>query len=110
MSREGLGQFELTVLLAILRAGDGAYGVTIARELEEAMGRGVLLGSVYAALGRLEAKGLVASATGAPTAERGGRAKKYFRVTTKGVRQVRDARRTLTTLWRNLPALQGGGA
>ncbi|HZT75748.1 MAG TPA: PadR family transcriptional regulator [Vicinamibacterales bacterium] len=110
MSREGLGQFELTVLLAVLRVGSEAYGVPIARELEAATGRSVMLGSVYAALGRLEAKGLVAWDIGEPTAARGGRAKKYFRVTAKGVRQVRDAQRTLTKLWRNLPALHGGRA
>jgi DNA-binding PadR family transcriptional regulator len=108
MSREGLGQFELTVLLAILQRGDEAYGVPIAQALEEAVGRTVLLGSVYAALTRLEAKGLVSSTTGDPTAERGGRAKKYFHVTAKGMRQIRDAQRTLTKLWRNIPALQGG--
>ena len=108
MSREGLGQFELTVLLAILAAGDEAYGVPIARALEEATGRDVLLGSVYAALGRLEAKGLVTSVLGEATAMRGGRAKKYFRVTARGLRQARDAQRALTRLWRNIPALHGG--
>ena len=108
MSREPLGHFELTVMLAILRVGEEAYGVPIARALEEATGRPVLLGSVYAALGRLEAKGVVTSAVGEPTAERGGRAKKYFRVTARGMRQVREAQRTLTALWRRIPALQRG--
>ena len=110
MSREALGQFELTVMLAILRVGDEAYGVPIARELEDATGREPLLGSVYAALQRLERKGLVTSTLGDATPERGGRAKKYFRLTAAGLREVRDARRALTKLWRNLPALQGGGA
>jgi hypothetical protein len=72
MSREALGNFELMVLLAVLRIGDDAYGVPVARELEEKSGRQVLLGSVYAALDRLEAKGLVKSYMGEPTPERGG--------------------------------------
>src|SRR6516225_12094579 len=108
MRREALGNFELMVLLAVLRVGEGAYGVPIARELEETTGRDVLLGSVYAALERLEAKGLVASRLGESTPERGGRAKKYFKLTAKGLREVRDTRRTLVKLWRGLTELQGG--
>ena len=107
MSREALGNFELMVLLAILRVGENAYGVPIAQELEESSGKDVLLGSVYAALDRLEAKGLVSSRLGDPTPERGGRAKKFFKVTARGVREVRDAQRTLTRLWRGLPELRG---
>jgi DNA-binding PadR family transcriptional regulator len=110
MSREALGNFELMVLLAVLRVADAAYGVPIARELEETTGREMLLGSVYAALERLEAKGLVASRLGDPTPERGGRAKKYFTLTAKGLREVRDTQRTLVKLWRGLPELHGGTA
>jgi PadR family transcriptional regulator PadR len=107
MSRETLGHFELMVVLAVLRVGEDAYGVPIAQELEENTGRDVLLGSVYAALERLEAKGLIDSTLGSPTAERGGRAKRYFRVTARGLHEVRETRRALTKLWRGLPELQG---
>jgi len=110
MSREALGNFELMVLLAVLRVGEDAYGVPIARELEDKVTREVLLGSVYAALERLEAKGLVASSLGDPTPERGGRAKRYFTVTAKGLREVRETQRTLVRLWRGLPELKGGTA
>ena|SRR5579864_6227576 len=110
MSREALGNFELMVLLAVLRVGEDAYGVPIARELEDTGGREVLLGSVYAALERLETKSLVVSRVGDPTPERGGRAKKYFKVTAKGLREVRETQRTLVRLWRGLPELQGGAA
>ena len=110
MSRDALGNFELMVLLAILRLGDEAYGVPIAREIENKSGSEILLGSVYAALDRLEAKGLVACRMGDPTAERGGRAKKYFRVTAKGLHEARDTRRALEGLWRRLPQLHGGSA
>ena len=82
MPRGGyLGEFELMVLLALMRLGDDAYGVPISLEIEQRTGREVALGSVYAALDRMEEKGLVASRVGDPTAERGGRAKRYFRVT-----------------------------
>src|SRR5215471_4055176 len=108
MSREALGNFEMMVLLAVLRVSEEAYGVPIARELEETTGRDVLLGSVYAALERLEAKGLVTSRLGDPTPERGGRAKKYFKLTAKSLREVRDTQRTLVKLWRGLPELHGG--
>ena len=105
--RDYLGQFELMVLLAVTSIGEDAYGVSIARELETATGREVGLGSVYAALARLQEKSLVASRTGDPTPERGGRAKQYFEVTPDGRKAVRDARRAFTRLWRGLPELKG---
>ncbi|HEX7086529.1 MAG TPA: PadR family transcriptional regulator [Vicinamibacterales bacterium] len=105
-----LTDFELMILLAILRLGDEAYGVTIAREIEETGGRRVLLGAAYAALDRLERKGLVSSWMGDPTPERGGRAKRYFKVTPRGVRAIRDTRQALTALWRGVPQLQEGHA
>ena len=108
--RDYLGQFELMVLLAILQSGEGAYGVPIARQIEETTKKEVALGSIYAALERLEEKGLVTSSMGDPTPERGGRAKRYFRVTGKGVREARTAQRTLTKLWKGLPQLEGGKA
>jgi PadR family transcriptional regulator PadR len=110
MSREALGNFEMMVLLAVLRVGDDAYGVPIAGALEDAIGREALLGSVYAALERLEIKGLVTSRMGEPTPERGGRAKKYFTLTSKGLRHVRETQRAFVTLWRGLPQLRGDPA
>jgi len=104
--RRYLGEFELMILLGLMRLGEDAYGVSIARELEQQTGRDVSLGSMYAALERLEAKGLIASSLGEPTAERGGKAKRYFRVTNEGVRQVRETRRVLTAMWGRLPKLK----
>jgi DNA-binding PadR family transcriptional regulator len=108
--REFMGGFELLVLLALIRLGDEAYGVPISEAIEESSGREVALGSVYITLERLEGKGLVWSRLGEPTPERGGRAKTYFRVTAKGLREVRQAQRTLTRLWKGVPQLQGGPA
>lgn len=94
------------ILLAILRVGDDAYGVQIAREIEEVGGRRVLLGAVYAALDRMERNGLVSSNLGSPTRERGGRAKRFFEVTPRGVVSVRETQQALVALWRNVPQLR----
>jgi PadR family transcriptional regulator PadR len=110
MSRGDFSHFELLVLTAVVRLGDRAYGVNIAREIEDRSERAVVLGSVYAALERLEDKGFVASKLAEPTPERGGRAKKYFRVTAAGLRHVREAQRVLTALWHRVPQLKGGVA
>jgi PadR family transcriptional regulator PadR len=84
--RSYLGEFELMVISTLIQLGDDAYGVPIARELEKHRGRGISVGSVYAALERLAQKGLVSSSVGDPTPERGGKAKRYFRVTKEGLR------------------------
>jgi PadR family transcriptional regulator, regulatory protein PadR len=106
-TRTYLGEVELMVLLAVLRLGDDAYGVPISKELLDLAGREVALGSLYAALGRLEQKGFVTSLLGDPTPERGGRAKRYFRVTPAGVRALRMTRTALTNLWSGIPLLDG---
>ena len=108
--REFLGGFELLVLLALMRLGEDAYGVPISEAIEESSGREVAIGSVYITLERLEQKGLVSSRLGGPTAERGGRAKTYFRVTANGLRAVRQAQRTLVNLWKGVPQLARGTA
>ena len=108
--RDQLGNFELMVILVLIRLGDTAYGVPISEELEKRTGRNVAIGSVYAALERLEDKGFVTSELGEPTAERGGRAKKYFRPTGRGLKEVRETRLSLLKLWQGLPELQGGEA
>ena len=102
-SRDALSSFELMVMLAVMRVGESAYGVPIAKELEAQRGRAVSRSSVYTALERLEEKGLVSSTWGEPTPERGGRAKRYFEVTARGLREVQDARRVLVSLWKGLP-------
>ena len=104
--RPYLGNFELMVLLAVIRLDDAAYGVTISRTLEAGTGREITIGSVYAALERLQEKGLVRSRLGEPTPERGGRAKRYFRVTPDGVREARSTREALSVLWEG-PAAVG---
>jgi len=105
--RSYLGDFELMVLLALMRLGEEAYGVPISREIEQQSDRTVAVGTVYAALERLEEKSLVSSELGESTPQRGGRAKRYFRITRKGLREVREARSALINLWKGLRELEG---
>lgn len=92
---ESLGSLEHIVLLAVMRLGDNAYGITVLNEIEVVTGRDLSIGTVYAALGRLESKGYVKPSTGEPTAERGGRAKRYFHVTADGRSAVRRAQESI---------------
>ena len=80
----------MMVMLVLLRLGDEAYGVPISEEIEKQSGHDIAVGSVYAALERLEARGLVSSRVGEPTAERGGRAKRYFKATGKGLKEIAE--------------------
>lgn len=86
-------------MLAVLRLGAGAYGVAIQRELEQHLDRSVSFGAVYTTLDRLAEKGMVSSTVGEPTSERGGRAKKYFRVEREGLKALEHARRTSSAIW-----------
>jgi len=104
-NREFLGQHEIIVMLSILRLGRQAYGVPIAAEIASKTGREMLQGSVYATLDRLEAKGLVRSKLGEATPQRGGRAKRYFKLTAEGVRKVSEAQRALESLWVDLSSV-----
>jgi PadR family transcriptional regulator, regulatory protein PadR len=106
MARSLLTDFELMLLLATLRCGDEAYGVQIAHEIQRTGGRPVLLGAAYAALDRLERSGFLTSSLGDPTAERGGRAKRFFRVTPRGLRAVKETQRALVALWHDVPQLK----
>lgn len=99
-----LGEFEQMVLLAVLCAaqeGD-AYGVTVHDELERRTKRRVARGAVYMTLDRLEKKGLLESYLTDPTPERGGRAKRCYRVTKPAVAALRASRRALVALWEGL--------
>ena len=95
-----LAAFEQLVLLALLSlAEDEAYGMNIRGILRDRVGRDVSVPTVYSALDRLESKGFVSSRLGKATAERGGRAKKLFRVEPEGVRALEEVRHTLETMW-----------
>ena len=91
MSDLAVGEFELLVLLALLRQGVDGYGVSLAADISERTGRDISLGAVYKTLDRLTAKGWVLARIGEPTPERGGRRKKHFRLSAPGLRVLRQA-------------------
>jgi PadR family transcriptional regulator PadR len=86
-----LGEFEQIVLLAVLRLGDSAYGVSIRAEIESCAGRKTTPGALYTTIDRLEKKGFLSAQIGEPTPERGGRAKRFYQVTPKGRTQLAAA-------------------
>jgi DNA-binding PadR family transcriptional regulator len=99
---DALGEFEQMVLLAVLCASEqsaGAYGVTVYDELVARAKRRVARGAIYMTLDRLEKKGLLSSYQTEPTAERGGRAKRCYRVTRPAMAALRASRRALANLW-----------
>jgi DNA-binding PadR family transcriptional regulator len=96
---EFLGEFEQMVILAILRLGDDAYGMTVRRELEQTAGRNVTFGTVYGTLERLEGKGYVTSSHADPEPVRGGRARRYFQVEPAGELALARARDMMGRMW-----------
>jgi PadR family transcriptional regulator, regulatory protein PadR len=105
-----LGEFEQIVLLAILRLGENAYGVTIRGEIAACTGREPAPGALYTTLDRMEEKGFVQSRLGDPTPQRGGRAKRYITVTKKGRVAVITAQRSYQKLLRGLRLFGGAHA
>jgi PadR family transcriptional regulator, regulatory protein PadR len=104
--RDFLGEFEHIIVLALLRLSDRAYGVTVRQEIEFRIKREVSIGAVYATLDRLEAKGYVKSHLGEPTPERGGRSKRFFHVTAKGVAAVNRTHRALQSMTEGLDLIR----
>ena len=86
-----LGPHEQLILLAVMRIGSEAYGMTIRREVEQRAGRKLSIGAVYTTLDRLQRKGYVKARMGEATMARGGRAKRHFRITASGERALRES-------------------
>lgn len=98
-----LSSHDEMLLLAILSLGDNAYGLTIRREVSRAAGKDWSIGAIYDPLNRLEEKGYVESALTEPTAERGGRSKRVFRLTSRGKKALREQKAVRDNLWKNIP-------
>jgi len=107
MSAQPLGEFEQVVILAILRLEDQAYGVSIRREIRSRIGRNVAPGALYTTLDRLETKGLLVSRMGGPTTERGGRAKRFYVVTSNGKMRIAEAQKAFRKMLAGLELLGG---
>lgn len=97
-----LGEFEQIVMLAVVRLGDDAYGVPIRQDIERRTGRRVTVGALYATLDRLESKGFLHSWFADPTPQRGGRAKRYFRLLPAGVQALTQSKNALDSMWRGI--------
>jgi DNA-binding PadR family transcriptional regulator len=107
---EYLGEFEQMVMLAVARLGTGAYGMAILDEIQVRTGADAAVGSVYAALDRLERREYVTSSIGDPTPERGGRAKRYFAVEPAGAFALARSRSAIDALWDGLELPTDGSA
>ena len=103
-----LAEFEIYVMLAILRLEDDAFGVTIRREIEERAGRPVSIGAVYATLGRLEEKGMVEFRTSEPEPVQGGRSKKLVSLTPEGLSVLEHSTAMLHRMMDGTPVAQRG--
>lgn len=101
-----LGEFQEIVLLTILVLDDNAYGVTIKREIKERVNRSISRGALHTALTRLEEKGFIKSWQGEANEERGGRKKRYYEVSNKGVSALQDAKDIRDQLWNEAPRLR----
>ena len=105
---DSLGQFEQLILTAILRLRDNAYGVTIHSKVRElADPKPVSLGAVYVTLDRLEDKGLTVSWLSEPTQERGGRAKRCYRLEALGERALEESAVTAKRIWDGIAEVWG---
>jgi len=101
-----LGEFEQLLLLSILKLSENAYGSAIRQLLADVIDREVTIGALYTTLERLEKKGMVESKMGESTPERGGRAKKYFKVSAKGLRALKRSKQALASMWENVALAQ----
>jgi PadR family transcriptional regulator PadR len=99
-----IGSLELTVLLAVARLGDDAYGLGIRRDVSERMAHDYSVGAIYTTLERLTEKGFISSKTTEPLAVRGGRSRRQFKLTAAGGRAIRDAERRAASVWGGIAA------
>ena len=102
MKGEHLGEFEEFTLLAVRALGDNTYAVPIQQYVEKVTGRAISIGSVYAALTRLEEKGFLRSTMSEAVAQRGGKSKRVYTVTASGLRTARDLHRVRERIWKTI--------
>lgn len=102
MKGDRVGEFEELTVLAMRALGKPAYAVPVQQFIEKKARRAVSMGAVYAALGRLEKKGLLRSTVGEATPQRGGKRKRLYEVTPLGMRTLRDLRQVRERIWRTI--------
>ncbi len=111
MGKDVLGEFELMVLLAVMRLGEeGAYSLAIVDEIQRRTGRGVRRSAVYMTLKRLEKKGYVSTWLGEARPERGGKARRHVRLEAPGATAVHESRMALERMWADLDTTMGSAS
>ncbi len=105
MKGTNIGEFQEVVMLCILVLEKNAYGVSIQEEINKRMSRSISRGALHTALTRLEEKGYIQSDYGEPTAERGGRRKRYYEVTNKGMATLQEIKNIRQEMWQVIPSL-----
>jgi PadR family transcriptional regulator, regulatory protein PadR len=105
MKRYTLGEFEEVVILTIAILYNEAYGVSVKKEIESRLSRGVSMGALHTALVRLEDKGYIKSFNGEQTEDRMGRPKKYFQLTALGKKAIAHSKETRDQLWKAIPKI-----
>ena len=108
MKNKGIGEFEELVLLAVCILDEGAYGVSVKREVEKHTSRTILLGAVHITLYRLQDKGLLKSKMGGNTEKRGDRRKRLFKITKTGMDQLQTSQDVHQKMWQLIPQLNSG--
>ena len=108
MEVQRLTDLEQLLLLSVLQVGEDPHAGAVKEVLEERGERPSSLGSIYVTMTRLEERGMVESAMGDPTPERGGKAKRLYRVTEDGLEALRRSRRIMERMWDALPELEAG--
>jgi len=106
MTNKGLGEFEELVLLAVCILNGEGYGISVKKEVERYSGRTILLGAVHITLYRLQDKGLLKSEIGGSTEKRGGRSKRFFKITDAGLKQLKAAQNVRQKMWQLIPQLK----
>lgn len=108
MEIQRLTDLEQLLLLSVVQAGDDAHAGSVQDVLKERGERAASLGSIYVTMTRLEERGLVESSMGSPTPERGGKAKRFYRVTEGGLLALHHSRRIMDRMWEGVPAVEPG--
>jgi len=103
MRKKYIGELEEVVLLVVVMLQEEAYGVAITKEINQQLNRSISVSAVHATLHRLEEKGFIASYMGGATAERGGRRKRFFKVTKEGSQILTEIQESRKLLWSQLP-------
>ncbi|MEQ9298052.1 MAG: PadR family transcriptional regulator [Cyclobacteriaceae bacterium] len=103
MRKTYIGELEEVILLMVVMLQEEAYGVAVTKEITRQLDRKISVSAVHATLHRLSEKGYVTSDMRGATAERGGRRKRYFKITTAGSRILREIQDTRSQLWNQLP-------